>query len=581
MNATPQNGSGKNSAAKGSPKGASAGKDDSSSSKAEHTPDPQENEELATQSVREKVAEAASSVEAPETPEQIAAENSQLAVTDDRREEVEAARAAQIKLATEVNSAERVRELIREYKAEHQLSASDEPTEARITGRQEADYDLVVKGRRVACGDHFSPREIGVRDGRIVAVEPLGAGLKGAQVVELADDETLIPGLVDTHVHVNEPGRTEWEGFATATRAAAAGGVTTIVDMPLNSVPATVNVPALEYKRLFAQDNAFVDIGFWGGAIPGNKKDLRPLHDDGVFGFKCFLLHSGVDEFPHLEGDEMEEALAEVKTFDSLLIVHAEDSRTIDKAPQPEGDVYENFLKSRPRGAENIAIAEVIERTRWTGARSHILHLSSSDAIPMIQSAKRDGLDITVETCPHYLTLLSEEIPNGATAFKCCPPVREVSNREKLWEGLIDGTIDYIVSDHSPSTLDLKDLGNGDFGVAWGGVSSLQLGLSLIWTEARRRGLGLERVLQWMSTRPAERVGLRHKGKLSLGYDADMAVFAQDESYVVDAQQLNHKNPITPYQGKVLSGKVRRTFVGGREVDYKTPTGRLLSRGQA
>ncbi|MFI7494914.1 allantoinase AllB, partial [Kocuria sp. M4R2S49] len=339
----------------------------------------------------------------------------------------------------------------------------------------------------VSCGTGFLPREIGVRDGRIVAVEPLGAGLTGREVVELADDETLLPGLVDTHVHINEPGRTEWEGFASATRAAAAGGVTTVLDMPLNSIPATVNVPALEYKRLFAQDNVFVDVGFWGGAIPGNTPDLRGLHDDGVFGFKCFLLHSGVDEFPHLEADEMEEDLAEIKTFDSLMIVHAEDSRAIDRAPQPEGDLYQNFLASRPRGAENLAIAEVIERTRWTGARSHILHLSSSDALPMLATAKRDGLDITVETCPHYLTLLAEEVPDGATAFKCCPPVREAGNRELLWEGLLDGTIDFIVSDHSPSTLDLKDLDNGDFGVAWGGVSSLQLGLSLIWTEARRR----------------------------------------------------------------------------------------------
>ncbi len=544
------------------------------------TTDPQENAERATQSVKAKVARAASNPETEESPQDIAQENSQLSVTEDRREEAESARAAQIKLASEVNSAERVRELIRTYKAEHKLKESDEPTEARITGHHDDRFDLVVRGKQVSCGEHFSPREVGVKNGKIVAIEPLGANLQGARVVELADDETLIPGLVDTHVHVNEPGRTEWEGFGSATRAAAAGGVTTIVDMPLNSVPATVNVAALEYKRLFAQQNAFVDVGFWGGAIPGNKQDLRPLHDDGVFGFKCFLLHSGVDEFPHLEADEMEEALEEIKTFDSLLIVHAEDSRTIDKAPQPNGDVYENFLKSRPRGAENIAIAEVIERTRWTEARSHILHLSSSDALPMIASAKRDGLDITVETCPHYLTLLSEEIPNGATAFKCCPPVREVSNREKLWEGLLDGTIDFIVSDHSPSTLDLKDLGNGDFGVAWGGVSSLQLGLSLIWTEARRRGVGLGRVLQWMSTRPAERVGLRSKGRLSLGYDADMAVFAQDESFVVDAKALNHKNPITPYQGKVLSGKVRKTFVGGQEVDYQTPTGRLLGRGQ-
>ncbi|WP_223841395.1 allantoinase AllB [Kocuria sp. cx-116] len=547
--------------------------------KNQRTTDPQENAKRATESVQAKVAEAASKPEVNASPQDVAQENSQLAVTGERREEVESARAEQIRLANEVNSAERVRELIRAYKSEHKLTESDEPTEARITGQHAGTFDLVVRGNQVSCGDHFSPREVGVKDGKIVAIEPLGANLEGAEVVELADDETLIPGLVDTHVHVNEPGRTEWEGFASATRAAAAGGVTTIVDMPLNSVPATVNVAALEYKRLFAQQNAFVDVGFWGGAIPGNTKDLRPLHDHGVFGFKCFLLHSGVDEFPHLEADEMEEALAEVKTFDSLLIVHAEDSRTIDRAPQPTGDVYDRFLKSRPRGAENIAIAEVIERTRWTEARSHILHLSSSDALPMIASAKRDGLDITVETCPHYLTLLSEEIPNGATAFKCCPPVREVANREKLWEGLLDGTIDFIVSDHSPSTLDLKDLGNGDFGVAWGGVSSLQLGLSLIWTEARRRGVGLPKVLEWMSARPAERVGLRSKGRLSLGYDADMAVFARDESFVVDAKALNHKNPITPYQGKVLSGKVRRTFVGGTEVDYKKPSGRLLSRG--
>jgi allantoinase len=487
----------------------------------------------------------------------------------------------------DVNDPQRVRRLIAEYKQEHGLP--DDDLDAPRMGADEhgafagdhREFDLVVRGQNVSCGDHFAPREIGVRNGRIVAVEPLGAGLTGREVVELADDETLLPGLVDTHVHVNEPGRTEWEGFASATRAAAAGGVTTVLDMPLNSVPATVNVPALEYKRLFARHNVFVDVGFWGGAIPGNKPDLRELHDDGVFGFKCFLLHSGVDEFPHLEADEMEEDLAEIKTFDSLLIVHAEDSRAIDRAPHPEGDVYANFLASRPRGAENLAIAEVIERTRWTGARSHILHLSSSDALPMLATAKRDGLDITVETCPHYLTLLAEEVPNGATAFKCCPPVREVGNRELLWEGLLDGTIDFIVSDHSPSTLDLKDLENGDFGVAWGGVSSLQLGLSLIWTEARRRGIGLERVVEWMSTRPAQRAGLRSKGRLALGYDADLVVFAADDAFVVDAGKLHHKNPITPYQGKALSGKVRRTFVRGTAVDFETPRGRLLRRGES
>jgi allantoinase len=442
-------------------------------------------------------------------------------------------------------------------------------------------FDLVIRGQRVLTTAGVAPREVGITDGRIVALEPLGNGLTGRETIELAEDETLIPGLVDTHVHVNEPGRTEWEGFASATKAAAAGGVTTIIDMPLNSIPPTVNVDALQVKRAAAETQSFVDVGFWGGAIPGNTGDLRALHDEGVFGFKCFLLHSGVDEFPHLEVDELEKDLTEIASFDGLMIVHAEDSRAIDRAPNPEGDVYESFLHSRPRGAENVAIAEVIERARWTGARAHILHLSSSDALAMIASAKRDGVKLTVETCPHYLTLLAEEIPNGATAFKCCPPIREASNRELLWQGLEDGTIDCIVSDHSPSTVDLKDLENGDFGVAWGGVASLQLGLSIIWTEARRRGIPLEQVVRWMGEKPAELARLQRKGVLAPGYDADLAVFAADETFIVDADRLHHKNHITPYQGKALSGVVRRTIVRGTEVDFSEPKGRLIRRGTA
>ncbi|WP_407359736.1 allantoinase AllB [Microbacterium sp. LBN7] len=440
-------------------------------------------------------------------------------------------------------------------------------------------YDLVIRGQRVLTSAGISPREVGVRDGRIVAMQPLGNNLDGAEVIELADDETLIPGLVDTHVHVNEPGRTEWEGFASATRAAAAGGVTTIVDMPLNSIPATVDVEALNIKRDVAQGQTHVDVGFWGGAIPGNTAELRGLHDAGVFGFKCFLLHSGVDEFPPLDADEMEKDMRELASFDSVMIVHAEDSRAIDRAPSPEGDDYGKFLASRPRGAENLAIAEVIERARWTGARAHILHLSSSDALAMIRSAKHDGLRLTVETCPHYLTLTAEEIPLGATQFKCCPPIREAGNRELLWEGLEDGTIDFIVSDHSPSTLDLKDLDNGDFAVAWGGVASLQLGLSLIWTEARQRGLTLETVVSWMSERPAQFAGLTGKGRIAPGYDADFSVFAADDAYVVDVNKLHHKNPLTPYHGKPLAGVVRKTWLHGEVIDFETPRGRLLRRG--
>ncbi|MDP5228128.1 MULTISPECIES: allantoinase AllB [Arthrobacter] len=442
-----------------------------------------------------------------------------------------------------------------------------------------AAFDLVIRGQRVLTSAGIAPREVAVKDGRVVAMEPLGNGLVGAETIELADDETLIPGLVDTHVHINEPGRTDWEGFASATRAAAAGGVTTVIDMPLNSIPPTTNVENLALKRSVAENQAFVDVGFWGGAIPGNTGDLRPLHDAGVFGFKSFLLHSGVDEFPHLEAEELETDLAELRKFDSLMLVHAEDSHAIDRAPHAEGDIYAKFLASRPRGAENKAIAEVIERTRWTGARAHILHLSSSDALPMIASAKRDGVNLTVETCPHYLTLNAEEIPNGATAYKCCPPIREASNRELLWKGLEEGTIDCIVSDHSPSTLDLKDLENGDFAVAWGGVSSLQLGLSLIWTEARHRGIPLEKVVSWMSTRPAEIARVPNKGLIAVGYDADFSIFAADDAFVVDVKKLRHKNPITPYDGRALSGVVRKTYLRGQVADGTQPIGKLIRRG--
>jgi allantoinase len=441
--------------------------------------------------------------------------------------------------------------------------------------------DLVVRGRRVLTPTGILPREIGIVDGAIAAVEPLGRGLAGREVIALADDEVLLPGLVDTHVHVNEPGRTAWEGFASATKAAAAGGVTTIIDMPLNSIPPTVSVEALELKRRVATGQAHVDVGFWGGAVPGNTGELRPLHDAGVFGFKCFLLPSGVDEFPPLDADEMERDLAELAGIDALLIVHAEDARAIAGAPAAGGDSYQRFLASRPRAAEDTAIAEVIERARRTGARAHIVHLSSSDALPMIARARHDGVRLSVETCPHYLTLAAEDIPPGATAFKCCPPIREAANRELLWQGLLDGTIDSIVSDHSPSTPDLKDLQNGDFAAAWGGIASLQLGLPLVWSDARRRGIPLEKVVEWMSARPAALAGLTRKGRIAPGFDADMSVFAPDGTLVVDVDRLHHKNPISPYDGRTLSGVVRETFLRGERVDFAEPRGRLVRRGAA
>jgi allantoinase len=442
-------------------------------------------------------------------------------------------------------------------------------------------YDTVFRARRLVTAAGEDSGCVGVAGGRIAAISPLEAGLDGRRVIELGEDVVLLPGLVDSHVHVNEPGRTEWEGFATATRAAAAGGVTTIIDMPLNSIPPTVDVAALEVKRKSAAGQCFVDVGFWGGAVPGNLGELRGLHDAGVFGFKCFLLHSGVDEFPPLRPSDLDGYLRELRGFDGLLIVHAEDSTAIDQAPSCHGGRYLDFLSSRPRAAENLAIAQVIQAARRTGARAHILHLSSSDALPMLADTRRDGIRVTAETCPHYLVLTAEEVPDGATQFKCCPPVREASNRELLWQGLADGTIDCVVSDHSPSTRELKRLDIGDFGLAWGGISSLELGLPVVWTEARRRGFTLTDVVRWMAEGPARLVGLQRKGRIGLGHDADLCVFAPDETFVVDPERLHHKNPLTPYDGRPLRGVVRSTWLRGEELAGDRPRGHLLTRGGA
>ncbi|HKN52282.1 MAG TPA: allantoinase AllB, partial [Amycolatopsis sp.] len=419
----------------------------------------------------------------------------------------------------------------------------------------------------------------GVDGGRIVAVEPAGAALDGDEVLELGGDVVLLPGLVDTHVHVNDPGRAEWEGFETATRAAAAGGVTTIVDMPLNSLPPTVDVSALEAKRKAATGRVHVDVGFWGGAIPGNTAELRGLHEAGVFGFKCFLLHSGVDEFPPLDAVMLDEAMRELSSFDALMIVHAEDADVIGEAPEPHGAHYSDFLASRPRGAEDLAVSHVIDAARRTGARAHILHLSSSDALPLVAAARREDVALTAETCPHYLSFTAEEIRDGATQFKCCPPIREAANRERLWQGLADGVIDCVVSDHSPCTPELKRFDSGDFGLAWGGISSLQLGLPAIWTQARQRWFALTDVVRWMAERPAAQAGMRRKGHLAVGYDADFCVFAPDEAFVVDVAKLKHRNAVSAYHGRPLAGVVRSTWLRGAPVTGDEPRGTLLTRG--
>ena len=440
--------------------------------------------------------------------------------------------------------------------------------------------DVVVRARRAVVGEQEVAATVHVEGGRIAAVEALDADPGGAPVVDLADDEVLLPALVDTHVHVNEPGRTEWEGFASATRAAAAGGVGTVVDMPLNSLPPTVTAEALAAKRAAASGQCLVDVAFWGGAVPGNLADLAPLHEAGVLGFKAFLVDSGVPEFGHLDDAGLRAALAEVARLGSLLLLHAEDPTALEAAPPPSGRGYRRFLASRPREAEERAVERVVTALREVGGRAHVVHLSDADAVPIVAAAQAEGLALTAETCPHYLALTAEDVPDGATEYKCCPPIRERDDQEGLWAGLAAGTIGAVVSDHSPSTVDLKRLDSGDFGEAWGGIAGLQLSLPVVWTEARRRGHTLVDVVRWMARGPADLVGLTDRGRIEPGAVAHLAVLAPDAAFTVDVAALHHRNPVSPYAGRVLTGVVRQTWLHGAPVDLAAaPRGRLLTGG--
>jgi allantoinase len=442
----------------------------------------------------------------------------------------------------------------------------------------------VVRGTRIVTPNGVRTCTIHIEDGRVTRLSDTNDVPAGASVLDVGD-LVVMPGLVDTHVHVNEPGRTEWEGFATATRAAAAGGVTTLLDMPLNSIPATTSVAALEAKARAAAGRTWVDVGFIGGVVPGNAAMLRELHEAGVLAFKCFLVPSGVPEFAHVSEADLREAMPVLASFDALLMVHAEAPAVIDAAmPHASNDrrSYATYLASRPAAAEHEAIAMILRLAEDTGARVHIVHVSSGESLPLIAAARARGVRISAESCPHYLTLDASCIPDGATEYKCAPPIRSRADRDALWSGLACGDLDMIVSDHSPCPPDMKGREAGDFLAAWGGIASLQLGASIIWTEMHARGIALERLAHWMSDAPARLVGLASKGRIESGFDADFVIFDPDAEWHVDATSLEHRHPVTPYAGRRLRGAVCATYVRGtlaydrERGPTTTPRGRLL-----
>ena len=438
--------------------------------------------------------------------------------------------------------------------------------------------DFVLRSRRVLTRKGLRSASITVRAGRIHAVVGEGeVSADGGLPVEDAGDAVVFPGLIDTHVHVNDPGRAHWEGFETATAAAAAGGITAIVDMPLNSIPPTTSLSGLREKLDAAAGKISVDVGFWGGVVPGNADELGPLRAAGVSGFKCFLSPSGVGEFPEVSDSDLDAAMEKLAELGTPLLVHAEDPASL-RPPAGPPRVHASWLASRPPEAEESAVEKILAACRRTGARVHVLHLSSAGALDAIRRAKDGGLPVTAETCPHYLTFAAEEVPDGATAFKCAPPIRGRQNRERLWEGLRSGDIDMVVSDHSPSSPEEKRLDTGDFFQAWGGIASLELTLAAVWTGARKREIPIHRVASWMSAAPARLAGLEgFRGRIAPGRDADLVVWDPDAEWTVDPERLFQRHRLTPYAGAPLRGRVLATYLRGEKIHER---GQLVGPGR-
>jgi allantoinase len=430
-----------------------------------------------------------------------------------------------------------------------------------------------LRSRRVVTPQGVRPATIHIRHWRIERVGTWEEVPEASEGLLDWGDSVILPGLVDSHVHINEPGRTDWEGFETATRAAAAGGVTTLVDMPLNSIPATTTCEAFRAKVEAARGKTRVDVGFWGGVVPGNAWELPALRVD-CLGFKAFLVPSGVEEFQHVGETDLREALPVLARHGSVLLAHAElpgpidaAARVWDGAGPAELREYDRYLRSRPDAAEVEAVELLARLCRETGCRVHIVHVASAEVLPVLRRAREEGLPITAETCPHYLTFSAEEIPDGGVAWKCAPPIRSRENREQLWAALREGVLDLVASDHSPCPPEMKKIETGDFRGAWGGIASLQLSLAAVWTGARERGFTISDLAEWMCAAPARLAGLgERKGRIAPRYDADLVVWDPDASFEIRPENLQHRHKITPYAGRTLQGIVRQTLLRGETV---------------
>lgn len=431
----------------------------------------------------------------------------------------------------------------------------------------------VFTGSRILLPSGIQPASVHVENGVITRISSKGDLPDNADIIELGET-TLLPGLVDSHVHINDPGRTQWEGFVTATKAAAAGGITTLVDMPLNSIPATTTLEGLEAKRNAAQGRCWVDVGFWGGLVPEHIDQLEPLLKGGVLGFKSFLSPSGVEEFTNVSEEDLRCGLPILAKHGAVLLVHAElpsaleeTAATLPEWTPEERRKYKNYLSTRPSRAEVQAIELLIRLCEDYNTPIHVVHLATKDALPAIREAQAKGLPLTVETCSHYLYWDADQIPDGGTPFKCAPPIREKHHQDALWKALEDGELCLVASDHSPSPPDDKELGTGDFLAAWGGIASLQLGLPVVWTKASERGVSLEQVVQWMGAEPAKLAGLQgRKGSIEVGADADFVAFFPEETFEVEPEALLHRHPLTPYAGETLKGVVMATWLRGQSV---------------